>query len=273
VIDKEFTLTQSQHKKAVLLFHGLTGSPGELYRFGKDLFSSGYDVYCPVLPGHCRDAEAIKLARWEDWHAFALKSFDEIANRYTAVYLSGICFGSVLALAVAAERQNVTGIAALSTTFFLDGWSLPPVRVLMPFGFATIFKFLYAFPESGPMGVKNKAIRKQVEESMNGKNASALNCFPLLCVYELSKLSRFMRKRLHQVDVPVIVFHSTRDDLASLKNAHVILKGVRSARKEFITLRNSYHLITLDNEKEMVSAKTIEFFNSCQPANATPTHP
>jgi carboxylesterase len=261
-LDKEFVLTREGHKKAVLLLHGLTGSPGELYRLGRDLFNAGYDVYCPILPGHCQDAEAIKLVRWEEWHAFALKTFDELAGRYQDVYLSGICLGSVLALSVAAERKNVRALAALSTTFFLDGWSLPPVRVLMPFGFVTIFKFLYAFPEKGPMGVKNRAVRKQVEKSMNSENASALNCFPLLCVYELSKLARFVRKRLHQITIPIIIIHSNHDDQASMKNAHVIDRGVKSTRKELIVLRNSYHLITLDNEKDVVSEKTIAFFLS-----------
>lgn len=261
-MDEAFSLTKKQHDKAVLCFHGLTGSPGELYRYGIDLFHAGYDVNCPVLPGHCQGVEAIKNARWQDWHAFALSTFDEMATRYRRIYVSGICFGSVLALAVAAERQNVAGISALSTTFFLDGWGLPPVRVLLPLGFATIFKFLYAFPESGPMGVKNDAVRRQVESALKSKGSYALNCFPLVCVYELSKLSRFMRKRLHQVKTPVIIFHSDRDDLASPKNAQVAYRGVSSAQKELITLRNSYHLITLDNDRREVSKKTIAFFNS-----------
>ena len=269
-MDEAFTLTKKQHEQAVLCFHGLTGSPGELYRYGLDLFKAGYDVNCPVLPGHCQGVEAIKHARWQDWHGFALSTFDEMASRYRRIYLSGICFGSVLALAVAAERENVTAISALSTTFFLDGWSLPPVRVLMPLGFVTIFKFLYSFPESGPMGVKNHAVRKQVESAMKSQDAYALNCFPLVCVHELSKLSRFMRKRLHLVKTPVIIFHSVRDDLASLKNAEVVYRGVSSARKELITLRNSYHLITLDNDRREVSKKTIAFFNSLSPEAPAP---
>jgi carboxylesterase len=112
------------------------------------------------------------------------------------------------------------------------------------------------------MGVKNRAVRKQVEKSMNSENASALNCFPLLCVYELSKLARFVRKRLHQITIPIIIIHSNHDDQASMKNAHVIDRGVKSTRKELIVLRNSYHLITLDNEKDVVSEKTIAFFLS-----------
>ena len=269
-MDEDFAFTHSSHAKAVLLFHGLTGAPSELARYGKALFDAGYDVHCPVLPGHCRGVEALKLARWQDWYGFALEAFDKLAARYPEVYVSGICFGSVLALAVAAERPAVRGISALSTTFFLDGWGLPPIRVLMPLGFATVFKFIYSFPESGPMGVKNPSVRKQVADSMKSEHSPMLDCFPLLCVYELSKLSRFVRRRLQQVKTPVIVFHSVRDDLASLKNAQVLMNGVGSARKELITLRNSYHLITIDNERETVSKKTIEFFDSLPAGAAIP---
>jgi len=267
--DKEFVLTREHHRKAVLCLHGLTGSPGEMYRYGRDLFNAGYDVHCPVLPGHCQDAEAIKLTKWQDWHAFSLKTFDELAGRYAEVYVSGICLGAVLALAVAMDRPNVRGVAALSTNFFLDGWSLPPIRVLMPIGFATIYKFLYAFPETPPMGVKNHAVREQVESGLKSANASALNCFPLLCIYELSKLSRVVRRRLQDIANPVIIIHSRHDDQTSMKNAHIIERGVRSARKEMVVLRNSYHLITIDNEKDVVSKKSIEFFNSLENTGLT----
>ena len=33
-------------KSAVLLFHGLTGSPFELKKYAKILYDHGFDVYC-----------------------------------------------------------------------------------------------------------------------------------------------------------------------------------------------------------------------------------
>ena len=44
--------TDNKPKGAVLLFHGLTGSPFELKKYGQFLYDNGYDVYAECLPGH-----------------------------------------------------------------------------------------------------------------------------------------------------------------------------------------------------------------------------
>ncbi|MEZ0323098.1 MAG: alpha/beta fold hydrolase [Hydrogenothermaceae bacterium] len=47
-------------KKAVILLHGLTGSPVELKWVAKDFKRAGYDVFTPILPGHCSSIEKLK---------------------------------------------------------------------------------------------------------------------------------------------------------------------------------------------------------------------
>ena len=43
---------ERESRKAVLLFHGLTGSPFEMKKYGVFLFKKGYDVFCYSFPGH-----------------------------------------------------------------------------------------------------------------------------------------------------------------------------------------------------------------------------
>ena len=43
-IDFELIHSETKNEKAVLLFHGLTGSPFEMKKYGDFLFKNGYDV-------------------------------------------------------------------------------------------------------------------------------------------------------------------------------------------------------------------------------------
>jgi carboxylesterase len=250
--------------RAVLLFHGLTGAPSELASLAKSLYRAGYDVFCPVLPGHCEGAKALKKTSWQDWHKAALASYDELKDQegYREVYVSGLCLGAVLALGVASERESASGVAALSTTLFFDGWSIPWFSFIMPIVIYSVMKFFYAYPEEGAMGVKNTEVRAKVQKALEKKD-EFMDCFPIMCVLQLKLYSRFIRKQLHRVKVPVILIHSRTDDLASKRSSDTVYQSISSTRKEYILLEDSYHLIVIDNEKELVFQKTLEFIKGC----------
>jgi carboxylesterase len=251
---------EGKNENAVLLFHGLTGAPGELYHLAKRLYDNGFDVYCPVLPGHCRGTEAIKKTGWKEWRSFALNEYDSLKKNYQNVYLTGICLGSVLALSVASERKSVAAVSCLSTTLFLNGWGIPWFSFLLPLVLYTVLKFFYAFPEGGAFGVKNHDAREKVKKSYTKEDSNYLDCFPIICVLEMLRLSRHTRRVMHKVTSPVIIFHSSRDDFTSTKSADVVYRKISSKTKEYIILKNSYHLITLDNEREDVFNGTVDFF-------------
>ena len=98
--------------------------------------------------------------------------------------------------------------------------------------------------------------------SLLSSSGSAFDKIPGVSISELNSLSRYMRKYLKEINTPIILFHSEEDDFASIKNSELIFEKVSSQHKEFIRLKNSYHMITIDNEKNIVAEKTYEFFNS-----------
>jgi len=256
-----FILEAPPNKKVVLLLHGMTGGPIELAQFGKYIHKKGYDVYCPVIPGHCRGIEEIRSATWQDWHVFALNQFDELNKKYEEVYVSGICLGAVLAFDIAQERpKDVAGVGGLSTTLFLDGWGNPWFKFLFPLGLYTVLKFFYSFPESEPYGTKNERIRKQVVKILK-EDPSILDCFPMVSIKELLSLSGFVRKNVHKISTPFILLHSTLDDITSLKSSDFIFINASSKIKQYIELKDSYHLIIRDNERRLVFEKTVNFFD------------
>ena len=260
-------LHENKPQAVVLLFHGLTGSPFELKKMAKALFNSGYDVYAETLAGHGEYSPDIKNVVWQDWQKQGKELVLNLKQRYDKVFISGLCLGAVLALNLSYELSNyIEAVVVLSPTLFLDGWSLPFYKFLFPIGLYTIVRYFYTFPEAEPYGIKNMSIRKKIK-LLRQSNMSAMDNYPLCCVFELLKLSKCVQKNLFKITSPILIIHAKEDDLASPKSANVIFERVSSKIKEFILLENSYHLIVLDNEKEFVFEKTINFFKKCEVDN------
>ena len=264
--EQSFKYIGVNNDKAVLLLHGMTGSPYEMKQYGKILHKAGYNIYCPCLPGHGRNIKDIKQAKWNDWLNFALEQYDELKENYPEVYISGVCMGAVLALLVAEKRQDVSGVVSISTTLHLDGWTIPWYKFMMPVGLYTILRYYYSFPEREPYGIKNKTVRRKIS-AMLKENIIALDNIPMACVYELLGMSRHLRKNAKNITSPVLLIHSQEDDLTSVKSADYIYKNISSEIKEFIIFNNSYHLIVLDNDKDLAIEKSVEFLNKIGKSN------
>ncbi len=263
-LDFELLNEDRTTNRAILLFHGMTGSPFEMKKYGQFLCSQGYDVYCDCLPGHGDKVEEIYTVTYKDWLNCAYSRFEQLKKQYDEVYVSGLCLGAVLAIAIAEKYPDeVAGVVALSTTLFLDGWRLPWYKVLIPLGLSTLERFYYTYPECEPHGIKNERTRNIVKKLL-GKSDVGMMDFPMTCIFELLKLSRFVRKQeqLKKVITPILFIHSEEDDLTSPRSSRVVYEGISSEDKDLIILYDSYHMVLYDNEKDFVFNTAVDFFNS-----------
>lgn len=251
-----------QNTNAVLLFHGLTGSTFEMKKYAQHLHANGYDVFAYCLPGHGEDTCNIRCVSYDDWIEFAQEKFLFLKKKYKKVFLGGLCLGAVLALVLAQKHKlEVAGVISLSTTLFLDGWTMPWYNFMMPLGLNTLIRYYYTFPEREPYGIKNIKKRRSIQKIM-GKNTIAMDNYPLSCVYELLKLSKLARKNMKEVISPILIIHSKEDDLTSVKSAKFVYNNISSNCKQFFILDNSYHLMLYDNDKDFVFDKSVEFLNT-----------
>lgn len=257
----------NESKGAVLLFHGLTGSPFELKKYGQFLFNSGYDVYAECLPGHGEKFEEIYTVKYQDWLSAVYSSFENLKKEYDKVFVSGLCLGAVLALAIGEKyKQEVDGIISLSTTLFLDGWRLPWYKFMIPLGLTTIIRYYYNYPECDPHGIKNLKTRNVIKKLLE-KGDVGMNDFPMTGIYELIKLSSVVRKTLKDIVAPILIIHSKEDDLTSVKSAYLVNNKISSKDKELIILDDSYHMVLYDNEKQFVFDKALSFLDRLAKVN------
>lgn len=244
----------------VVLIHGLTGSPFELKFLAGQLNRVGFTVSVPCLAGHDGDIVALKKTTWRDWYATVEKSIAALRGQGCEVFLAGLCMGAVLALHAAHEYGNaVRAVAAMSTTFRFDGWSIPWYRFLIPLNNYTPLRHLYSYPEGEPFGIKNPRLRRSVAKGLKD-NTLAYDCVPGVSMYQLHQLARQVIPELPDIKTPTIVLHSGEDDTAGIGNANLVLERIGARHVRSVTLDDCYHMITIDNQRDIVAEEVTAFF-------------
>src|SRR6267143_4900749 len=98
-------VSSSRRDAAVLLLHGLTGTPVDMHYMKDALVADGYTVSAPLLPGRgTRPSDMFDLC-WEDWMSSALDAYDELARDHENVAVGGLSAGATMALDVALRRK------------------------------------------------------------------------------------------------------------------------------------------------------------------------
>ena len=255
---------------AVLLIHGMTGTPNEMMYLANFLNKKGYTVDCPRLANHGSPIWILKYTKWQDLYTSVRSAFLELSQKHRRVYVSGLSMGGLLGLLLAEEfKGKVAAVSCLSPTLFYDGWNSPWYRCLLPLAYYTPLKYCLFFKESPPYGIKNAAIQRRVDEyykkadlaDMSGVEQFGYPFFPVSLLYQLEKLRDHLVEKLSSISTPLQLIQAEQDDMTSARNSQFIYDRVKSAQKELVLLHNSYHVITADQERAQVAQKVEQFFS------------
>jgi carboxylesterase len=159
-------------------------------------------------------------------------------------------------MALAAEEpERVSGLVLLSPTLFYDGWGLSRWLKWRHLGyFLPFLKNFVCIDESEPYGVKNPQIRKWIAREMRQQALSSAGAaqLPLWAIHEAERLMKHVRNALGKIHAQTLVLHAREDEVASLKSPNYIMSRLGTRDKKFVVLENSYHMITLDNDRQTV---------------------
>lgn len=231
----------------------------ELQFLANHLRKAGFRVETPLLDGY---SFGTGFSNWKDWVADAHREIDRLAGESgEKIMIGGLSMGATLALAVASQRDDIGAVVALSTTLVFDGWAIPWYRPLLRLGHALGFGKFYEYKERDPYGVKNMQLRTYVKKTLEQNRVSEVGgeSFSLEHLVEGDRLIDYVTCHLQRVFADLLVIHAVDDEVASVRNADWVLEASRSAVKEAVFLGNSYHIVTVDNERETVCAE-VEFF-------------
>lgn len=257
---------------AVLLIHGLTGSPTEMRRVAQGLAQGGCTVYVPALAGHCGSTEDLDATHWQDWYESVRRVFAAIRQRHQQVFVGGLSMGSVMSMHLAAEHPGqVAGLLLYSTTLRYDGWNMPFAarftRLIMAIPFGV---HLCRFNEKPPYGIKNPRLRAIVEKQMTAGDSGAAGLLTMsgTSVREFHRLVAATKRGMPSITAPALVLHSVEDDVTSRWNADYIERHLGGPVVK-VLLDNCYHMITVDLEYPRVTALSVSFIESINAASRT----
>ncbi|WIE49355.1 alpha/beta fold hydrolase [Pseudomonas sp. GM17] len=247
---------------AVLLIHGLTGTPTELRRVAVGLANAGCTVYVPTLAGHCGNNADLQATGWQDWYEGVRRTFVGIRRRHRQVFVGGLSMGAVMSMYLASEHPGqVSGLLMYSTTLKYDGWSinklafLTPLLMKIPFGV-----HICSFEEKPPYGIKNERLRAVVERQMKAGESSSAGLLTMegVTVRELHRMNAVVKKRMPSITTPALVLHSIEDDITSRWNADYVERKLGGPVVK-VLLDNCYHMITVDLQYRRVVELSADF--------------
>jgi len=260
--DRSFTFERG--RVGALLLHGLGGTPVEMRYVAMGLAHAGISVSCPQLAGHSGSFEELRDSRWQDWYASAEAALDELRRSCDVVVVGGLSMGAVLALMLAAERQSdVAGAAVYAPTLRLDGWGVPWYARLFQLVPHKAIANWFDFTEREPYGVKDPRVRALVAAAIeSGDSAKAgMLTVPGGAMFEFRGLVNAVRRRVHKIRQPVLLVHPRQDDRANIANSFWLQRHL-AGPVSMVVLNDSYHVVTMDRQRQIVADRTVAFTQS-----------
>ncbi len=269
----------AQSRTLSYLIHGVTGTPAEMKYVGRKLWQSGYDVYLPTLPGHCAKIRDLLRSNEKDWVEHVVKQLSFLRTRYANVFAAGLSAGALLALK-ASTRVRLDGIGVFSPTFFYDGWNVPRTKALLDLAirwFPRPLHYVFFHSDGFPYGIKNPALQTRLRAAYRPMNrilnafrkrtsprnytseAVGYPVFFLKTLADLDRLYAVVTADLPKVVAPTLVLQASEDDFTSVKNSQFVLSQIASAEKKLVLLDDSYHVITVDRQRDLVAQELQKF--------------
>ena len=240
-----------------LVIHGLTGTPHEMAPVAAAL-AGRYPVWLARVAGHATRVEDLAATSWHDWYESVARGARALLTVAPRIVVIGLSMGGLLAIRLAVTMQReVAGVALLSTAVALGGrvprWLGPPLGVL------------------GLLDARYGAVRARMARILLAKGGSDIadqvvladhpgyRQVPLRALLNLMSLQRIAAADAPHVVQPALVMHATHDHTCPIAAARALYARLGSQEKRFVALEDSFHVITVDRERERVIAEVVGF--------------
>lgn len=220
----------------VLVLHGFTGSTQSMRGLGEELASEGYTVCGPRLKGHGTQYEDLEQSTYKEWIQSVEEGYEWLNERCEQLFITGLSMGGTLTLYLAAQHPEVKGIMPINAAI-----DLPDLEQMRG---AVEPRFLDAIgSDIKASGVKELAYEKT----------------PMKSIQEILQLMDLTQKELGSIEMPALLFKSLEDHVVPPENTERIYRELASTNKEIVELLESYHVATLDHDKEEIADRCKTF--------------
>jgi carboxylesterase len=223
-----------------LVLHGFTGTPHSMRGLAEALAGAGFAVDLPLLPGHGTSVEDMMTTGWADWSAAAEAAYEKLAANCDRIVVVGLSMGGTLTAWLATRHSEVAGIAVV------NGCIEPPAPALRE-----ILDMMVAQGVAEVPGIGSDIAEPGSTEVSYGRT-------PISCTMSLMNELTSLKADLGKIVSPVLIFTSLQDHVVPIESSDTLATGV-SGPVERVTLERSYHVATLDYERELIERETVAF--------------
>lgn len=224
----------------ILVIHGFTGTTSSLKYLGDAFGNAGYNVESPRLSGHGTKWQDLNKIKYTDWIRDVENSLEILKKRCKKIFLAGLSMGGNLSLYLAENyTETIDGIILINHLYVLKDPLLPLVPIL---------RFIIPSVPGISSDIKDP----------NEKEIS-YDRTPVNGVYEMTKLMKIVRKNIKKVTQPTLIFKSKFDHVIPIESAFLTFNEISSNHKEIVWLENSYHVATMDYDKDIIVERSLEF--------------
>lgn len=244
-----------------LLVHSLGGTPAELRHVATSLIRKGYTVCCPLLAGHGGNREQLAATSWSEWYAGLEEAHDWLRQRSRFIIVGGLSAGGVMTLRLAAQRPgDVHAITLFSPTLWPDGWAIPWRMRLMKLILHKWVANLFFLREREPFGIKDERMRRFVLGALQSQPGGSERMAGYYggTIQEFRWMVQAVRSGLSAIKQPTLLIHPREDDRSSLANSMQLATRLAGV-VELVVLNDSYHVCTLDRQRDLVVERTLAF--------------
>jgi carboxylesterase len=225
----------------VLVLHGFTGNPQSVRPLAEAAARAGHGVEMPLLSGHGTAMEDLLPTRWSDWSADAEAAYDELAARSERVVVAGLSMGGSLTCWLASRHPGIAGIVCVN----------PATQAA-----AEVREFIEGLVASGEEvmpGIGSDVADPDVVES-------AYDGTPLRPVLSLFEAANDLHPALSRITCPLLLLTSPQDHVVPPADSD-FLAGSVSGPVTRVTLERSYHVATIDYDRDLIVERMLQFID------------
>jgi carboxylesterase len=229
--------------EGALVLHGFTGSPFSMRGIAEKLADGGLTVELPLLPGHGTAVADLLDTGWDDWSAAAERAYLELAARCSRVAVVGLSMGGTLSCWLAERHPEIAGLVVVN----------PAVEPMPEELRSALAEMLDGGTVVAP-GIGSDIAKPDTDEL-------AYDGLPIAPVLSLFDGVAEVSAALGDIRSPVLLL-SSREDHVVASTAGDLLEAAVGGPLERVWLERSYHVATLDYDRDEVEERTVSFVTS-----------
>jgi len=234
----------------ILISHGFVGTPQSVRFLGEYIAKQGFTVCAVRLKGHGTHYEDMESCLYNDWIQSLEEGYRLLQQHCREIFIIGQSMGGALTAQLASKHQDIAGIILINA-------AMTSIPVLEEFRGKQEPRFV----NEGAPDIKDKSVYEITYSKV-----------PISAIQQLLLLMDDTKEKLPHITCPVLAFKSIEDHVVPPENTDYITEHVSSSIREIVTLQDSYHVASMDYDKELIaetSSAFIQAHSKLQRASAT----